>query len=115
MFTVLGRNIQRGACCRKSADGCAVPEQSVSYRRDGCRPVSPDPRDDRQIGFPPFQWKSAAPKINSMAKEDFVATERIIFLCQKTDRNNACLGRLAMVPVSCWLYGIFLLAVMIPR
>ena len=115
MSAVLGRNIQRGAYCRKSVDGSAVPEQSVSDRRDGCRSVSPDPRDDRPIGFPPFRRKSAALKINSMTKEDFVETERIIFLCQKTDRNNACLGRPAMVPVSCWYYGIFLLAVTIPR
>ena len=115
MFTVLGRNIQRGACCRKSADGCAVPEQSVSDRRDGCRPMSPDPRNDRQIGIPSFRRKSAGSETHSMTKEDFTETERIVFLCQKTDGNNACLGRPAMVPVSCWDYGIFLLAMTIPR
>ena len=115
MSAVLGGNIQRGSCCHKSVDRCAVPEQSVSDRRDGCRPVSPAPRDDRQVGIPPFRWKSAAPKKHSMTKEDFAETKRIIFLCQKTDRNNACLGRPAMVPVSCWYYGIFLLAMTIPR
>ena len=83
MSAVLGGNIQRGVCCRESVDRGAVPEQSVSDRRDGCRPVSRPPRDDRKIEIPPFRWKSAVLKIHSLTKEDLAKIERIIICVRK--------------------------------